>query len=441
MSANESLSSIPVVEEHVPGAKTLHPMRRATQILTLVLLVAIPASGLFRIDPEAGAILMLDWQVWFSDIFIIMGFWVFIASLLIMMYSLVGAVFCGWMCPQNTVSEWANYMTDKLLGRRANMMDMTGDRMQVAVRRKSLLNYLVLGLLLLGAALFYALIPMFYFYPPEAIWSFVSLQYDDRLAGGLHWIYMVCVFVMFTDIVVIRHLLCKYMCIYRVWQHSFKTRETLHVSYDKTRSEHCSNCHYCVDSCFLDIDPRQPEVFDSCVNCGACVVACDDLHSKSKKLQGPGLLRLSLGDEWKGKYRGALGSFFSRASTATIVTVASALMFVYGVATYEPASFSVEADKAEQGDQLLDYRINVAYKVNRPERMHIRVEGLKADQYSLDKDIVQFQQAGRQNIEMHVRDGLPEGLYRFKVIVKTDGGWSREFRMVHFATAPSGKKS
>jgi len=440
MSANEILSKIPVVQEHVPGATTLRPMRRYAQIATLALLVLIPACGLFRIDPAAGGVLMWDRLVWFSDIFIIMGFWIFIASLLIMMYSLVGAVFCGWMCPQNTVSEWANNMTDRLLGRRAKMMDMTGTRMQVAVRRKSLLNYLVLGLLLLGAALFYALIPLFYFYPPQLIWSFVSFQYDEQLAGGLHWIYMVCVFVMLMDIAVIRHLMCKYMCIYRVWQHSFKTRDTLHVSYDASRSDHCSSCNYCVDSCFLDIDPRQPEVFDSCVNCGACVVACDELHSKSKKLSGPGLLQLKLGDEWQGKYRGALGSFFNRARAATVATIIGAAMFAYGIYDYEPASFSVyraEAQQNEQGklgQQVLDYRINIAYKVNHPEQMHIRVEGLDAARYSLQKDTIQFAQSGRQDVALRIHDGLPEGLYRFRVVVTSDGGWSRVFKLVHFAT-------
>jgi len=441
MSANEILSNIPVLEEHVPGASTLRPMRRYAQIATLVLLVLIPACGLFRIDPAQGGILMLDRLVWFSDAFIVMGFWILVASLLIMMYSLVGAVFCGWMCPQNTVSEWANNLTDRLLGRRAKMMDMTGSRMKVAVRRKSVLNYLILGTLLLGASLVYALIPMFYFYSPQAIWSFVSFQYDERLAGGLHWIYLIFVFVMLMDIVVIRHLLCKYMCIYRVWQHSFKTRDTLHVSYDASRSDHCTSCHYCVDSCFLDIDPRQPEVFDSCVNCGECVVACDELHSKSKKLQGPGLLRLTLGDEWKGKYRGALGSFFSRARTAVIATIIGAGMFAYGIASYEPASLSVGRGETEQNQQMLDYRINLAYKVNHPEQMHIRIKGLNADEYTLQKNVVHFEHSGRQDVALHIKGDLPEGLHRFRVIVTADGGWSKSFQIVHYAMPKSSTKS
>jgi len=433
MSANDMLSKIPVTEQHVPGASLLHPLRRYVQLATLAILILIPASGLFRIDPVAGGFLLLDRQIWFSDIFIVMGFWILVASLLIMMYSLVGAVFCGWMCPQNTVSEWANNLTEKLLGRRANMMDVSGSRMKVAVRRKSVLNYIVLGSALLGASMFYALIPMFYFYPPEAIWSFVSFQYDERLAGSMHWIYFVCVAVMLMDITVIRHLMCKYMCIYRVWQHSFKTRDTLHISYDSSRSDHCKSCNYCVDSCFLDIDPRKPEIFDSCVNCGECVVACDELHSKSKKFAGPGLLRLTLGDEWKGKYRGALGSFFGRARAVTLAAVAGAMMFGIGLYSYQSAAFSVYRGDAWQDGHVLDYRINIAHKLYAPDTMHIRIKGLEPQDYVLEKSEVKFNGAGRQDVMLHLDKGLASGLHRFKVLVDADSGWSADFNVVHFA--------
>jgi len=205
--ANEALEQIPIQVDSAPANKHLHQWRRLSQYLTLLLFIVIPVSGLFRIDPVAGAFVLLDRQVWFSDIFIVMGFWIFIASLLVMMYSLVGAVFCGWMCPQNTVSEWANELTRRLLGRRAKVMDVSGERMQVAERRRSLLNKGILGIALLLASMFYALIPLLYFYPPQAIWSFMTFQEDVRLAGSLHWIYFVCVAVMLLDIAVIRHLM------------------------------------------------------------------------------------------------------------------------------------------------------------------------------------------------------------------------------------------
>ena len=91
------------------------------QALIIILVVLIPASGLFRIDPEAGAFVVLDRQVWFSDFFLMTGLWIFLASCLVMLYSVAGTVICGWACPQNTLAEWANNMTRKLLGKRAEV--------------------------------------------------------------------------------------------------------------------------------------------------------------------------------------------------------------------------------------------------------------------------------------------------------------------------------
>jgi len=434
MSANETLKNIPIQQEHVAGAGALHPARRTVQYLTLLILILIPLSGLFRFDMEAGGVVLLDRQVWFSDIFIVMGFWVFIASLLVMMYSLVGSVFCGWMCPQNTASEYANMLTYKLLGRRADMMNMSGEKMQVAVRRKSMLNYLLLGLGLLLPSMLYALIPLLYFFPPSAIWSLVTFTKDPQLAGSLYWIYMVCVALFLLDIAVIRHLMCKYMCIYRVWQHSFKTRETLHIHYDKQRSDHCETCHYCVDSCFLDIDPRQTEVFDSCVNCGECVVACDELHSKSKKLAGPGLLSFVMGAENRhGENRGSVASFFSRAKASSMATVLGGILFVIGIVGYQSDEFSVYRSEAWQGAKVLDYRINMAHKLYHPTNVSFRIEGLNPDVYQLEKNTVHFVTAGRQDVKLHINESLPKGLYRFRVFAKADDGWSGVFNVTHFA--------
>ena len=152
------------------------------------------------------------------------------------MYSTAGMVFCGWACPQNTMSEWANNLTHKLLGKHAEV-SLTGEAIRVAGAKNKALNWFLLGISFLGAAMFFALIPLFYFYQPSVVWSFITFQEDARLASSLHWIYAVCVVIIFIDIAMIRHFWCRYACIYRVWMHSFKTRQTLRVAYDASRKE------------------------------------------------------------------------------------------------------------------------------------------------------------------------------------------------------------
>ena len=71
------------------------------QAVSFALAILIPASGLLRIDPSAGALVVLDRQIWFADFFLIAGLWIMLASGLVMLYSVAGTVFCGWVCPQN----------------------------------------------------------------------------------------------------------------------------------------------------------------------------------------------------------------------------------------------------------------------------------------------------------------------------------------------------
>ncbi len=434
MSVNETSATIPVAVTGQTGR--IHRSRRISQLATLVLLVVIPLSGLFHISVADGAIIILDRQIWFSDFFIVFGFWIMAASLLVMSYSLAGAVFCGWVCPQGSVSEWANALTRKWLGRNADMMDLSGEAMQVAVRRDSWRNRMILFACFVLAAMFYAIIPLLYFFPPEQLWQVVTLRATH--AGSVLWIYFVFVVILFLDIAVIRHMMCRYMCIYRMWQHSFKTKDTLHVAYDKSRSDHCATCHYCEDSCYLDIDPRNTVVFDSCINCGECIEACDALHAGSRKWTGSGLLSFAFGDETGERGRGNVGSFFSRVRAAFPVALLGGVMFAYGLSSYEPYHLSAFRSETRADGLLLDYQINVANKLYHPVNFDVQVEGLPEGSWQLAHDTMHFSSAGRQNVILYISKNLPHGLYNFVVRVQSDHGWSSVYKVRHFAPGVKG---
>ncbi|HQT25885.1 MAG TPA: 4Fe-4S binding protein, partial [Burkholderiales bacterium] len=154
---SDALSKIPVkvIGTAKPGMK-LHLARRAVQIGIIALAILIPASGLFRIDPVAGAFVVLNRQIWFSDFFLMFGLWIMVATSAVMLYSVAGTVFCGWACPQNTMAEWANHMTRKLLGKHAEV-SLEGNAPIVAASKKKALNWIILGLSFLTASLLFGL--------------------------------------------------------------------------------------------------------------------------------------------------------------------------------------------------------------------------------------------------------------------------------------------
>jgi polyferredoxin len=441
MSIKKSLGDIPVVVEGRQPAlrpsQKLHWQRRAFQYGVLALLVIIPLSGLFRIDPIQGAFVVLDRQIWFSDFSIVFGFWVIVACLLAMLYSLMGTVFCGWACPQNTLSEWANNLTFKLLGKRAEM-SLDGTPMQISQVKNKPLNWLILFGLSAVVAGLVALIPLFYFYEPLLIWKFVSFQYDPGLAPSLHWIYTVFFLVILVDITMIRHFMCRFMCIYKVWQHTFKTKQTLHIAYDESRKGECDKCNYCYTSCFLAIDPRKTDLYDTCINCGECVTACENLHARKG---GESLLRFAMGERQergdKVEFKTNMNSLFARASWSIPILLVGLGMFIWGLWSYERYHFAVYRADTLQGAQILDYRISLANKFYEPTRLHVTVEGVNEDQYTLETNRVEFETAGRINVEMKISPALAKGLYPILVRVKSEDGWEESFRVQHFSAGAS----
>jgi len=440
-SAQTRLRDIPVRVVRSPanaaeGAKpaVFHRRRRAVQLLALVLIVLVPTTGLFRIDPIAGALVVLNRQIWFSDFFLFFGLWIFLATVMVFLYSIAGTVFCGWVCPQNSVAEWANYLTRKFLGKRAEV-SLDGAPVRVTASKDRLLNWAVLALCFVGASMMVALVPMLYFYPVSAVWSFVSLRPDPALAGSLYWIYTVFVLIVLLDITVLRHFWCRFICVYRVWQHSFKTRQTLHIAYDASRASDCQGCNYCVSKCFIDLDPRSTDVFDSCINCGECVDACNRMHEKQNK---PGLLRFEFGE--RADHAQAIASkrnneysLLGRSRWALPFSVLGLAMFVWGIWSYEPYHLSVDHGTGAAGQAITDYQIAIANKQYREGNVRVLVTGIDPQNYRLSADALTLGQVQHQSLTLSISPQLKHGLYPVQIEVRAQDGWVGRFQFQHFA--------
>ncbi len=270
--------------------KQYHWKRRAVQFATLLLIALVPAVGLFRIDLTTASFSILDRQLWWSNFTLVAGLAIIAATAPIITYMTIGTVWCGWACPQNLLSEWANNMTHKLLGKRASV-DVAGEGLVVAASKNKAINWILLALLFLAASLVLGLIPFMFFFSPAEVWSLFTS--GAKLSTFMQRLYYFLVFLIFVDIAVVRYFWCDYACLYRVGQKIFKTTDALHVAYDKSRSADCAKCNYCATSCITGIKPTAIQAYDACIDCGECVDACNRLHVKSGTA---GLLRFELGE-------------------------------------------------------------------------------------------------------------------------------------------------
>jgi polyferredoxin len=256
-----------------------HWKRRAVQIATVILIALIPATGLFRVNLTTASFTVLDHPLWWSNIFFVFGLGLLIATAPIITYMTIGAAWCGWACPQNTVSEWANNLTHKLLGKRANV-DIGGEGLKVAATKNKAINWTILGLSLITMSMTLGIIPFLFFFSASEVWSFITFNSTSLVSGFMRPLYLFMVILIFIDISVVRYFWCDYICLYRIGRRIFITKEALHVKYDMKRSSDCAKCNYCSVSCITGIDPTNIKLEDSCINCGECIDACTRLHEK-----------------------------------------------------------------------------------------------------------------------------------------------------------------
>jgi polyferredoxin len=281
--------------------------RRITQVSFILFIFLIPVFNLFRYDTTTHELFILG-NVWSLGLkqdfymdqsalgalhiaarFFLKGIlpWLFLLSLFPLLGFFTGRLFCGWLCPEGAMFELADFLTLRLLGRRSLYAKKPNDP---DVPKENRLLYGVGALLcaivlpLLGGAALTG-----YFIAPKTIWSQIATwNFTFGVKAG---IIGVSIYMLITSVLV-RHVLCKFICAAGLMQMLFGyiSPVSLRLKMDTARFSACTDCKGCDRACFMNVTPRKIKRDISCVNCGACVEACN------KELgAGKGLFQLDFG--------------------------------------------------------------------------------------------------------------------------------------------------
>ncbi len=286
---------------------TLTTYRRATQVGFILFIFLMPVLNIFRYDTATQELIFFG-NVWslglhqgfsadhsIAGSFHVMGQfflkailpWLFVLAIFPLLGYFTGRFFCGWLCPEGALFELSDFLTLKLLGRRS----LYGKRANDPVVNRT--NRIAYGFLALASA---TIIPVLggvaltgYLVAPKTIWhQILTWNFSFGVKAG---IIGVSTYMLITSIFV-RHVLCRFVCAAGLMQMLFGwiSPISLRIAVDTARMSSCTDCKGCDRSCFMNVTPRKNKRDISCVNCGACIVACNrELGT------GKGLFQLGFG--------------------------------------------------------------------------------------------------------------------------------------------------
>ncbi len=392
-------------------------IRYAVQAAVILLLILLPFTGIFHVDLSTGRFVLFGYQVWWSDFFLILPFWLFVITAMTAVYAVLGMVYCGWACIQNTFAEWTNGLARLAFGSATLGPGMGEVSLSIPRTRKVSLfrKGIQWSVFLAGVTLFSLAVSVIitaYVIPPKTL-------FQDLVTGRNHtayWLLFGIGGVMFLNLLLVRHYWCKWVCPYPLWQHMFKTDDTLKVAFDHKRRNECTGCNLCVKSCFIDIDPRDTKNYSRCINCGECVVACEDYSAKRGL---PSLLTfhkngvyVDSGGAMKGR---KLSPGTVRFAVAGIGSLFPLALFIYGIVTYSPYHVTV----SQVPGRLDQFEVGLYNKTPRPEHFTIDQSGLPSDRVAFETTKVAIPPGEHRKIYFTVNSGrdLPPGLHNFTVTV------------------------
>lgn len=367
-------------------------------ILFIIPFVKLPnGNPLFKFDVLSREFILFGFPFFTSDFFLL-AIGMITSIIFIVLFTMAyGRLFCGWICPQTIFLEMVFRKIEFAIeGDRAKQMRLDKQDWDEEKIRKRLLKWTLFSIVsFLIANIFLA-----YVVGVDALYDLVkngpienfSTFFGLLIFTGLFYF----VFAWF------REQACTLVCPYGRFQGVLIDSQTINVTYDFKRGEStvgrakfkrdenrkeegkgdCIDCGQCVVVCPTGIDIRNGIQLE-CVNCTACIDACDEVMDKVGLPQG--LIRYASEDnilkEEKFHFTKRLGLY----TIALVLLLAAMSAFIFSRPDVESKYLKVPGtDFTTEGNFYVNqFEYTLYNKTNIDQIVHVQVISHKATKITM----------------------------------------------------------
>ena len=267
--------------------RLLGPWRRSLQWFISLLILLLPWGrfdhiSLLRIDMRSLSLHLFGARLRIEELYLFLFFCLALVLIFLLTTLVFGRVWCGWACPQTTLSDLAEWATRRLK-LQIGKSHLRGGSGRIVMLH---LFFLLLSFLVGSNLLWYFIEPRTYFL--------------ELFTGQLHPVALGTLLMVGTavylDLAFLRRLICRDFCPYGRFQTALIDSSTLVLQLPEAEAPRCIECGACVRSCPMAIDIRQGYQIE-CINCGRCLDACRQVMSKRRQ---PGLIGYYFGTAKEG---------------------------------------------------------------------------------------------------------------------------------------------